>query len=126
MFVAGIDAHATYSVLAIVSNAGQLVHGPTRIKNKEAERLDELLKQFRSLEGGGRRDESGLATRMVTSSEPRDHVQGAAEHFRWCRSEGVYCGSARSSSRAGSRPLAAKPILSISCVKRSSLRIGSQ
>ena len=25
MFVAGIDAHATYSVIAIVSNTGQLV-----------------------------------------------------------------------------------------------------
>jgi hypothetical protein len=29
MFVAGIDAHATYSVIAIVSNRGQLVAGPT-------------------------------------------------------------------------------------------------
>ena len=38
MFVAGIDAHATYSVIAIVSNTGQLVHGPVRIKNKEADR----------------------------------------------------------------------------------------
>ena len=27
MFVAGIDAHATYSVIAIVSNTGQLVAG---------------------------------------------------------------------------------------------------
>ena len=33
MFVAGIDAHATYSVIAIVSNTGQLVAGPIRIKN---------------------------------------------------------------------------------------------
>ncbi len=32
MFVAGIDAHATYSVIAIVSNTGQLVAGPIRIK----------------------------------------------------------------------------------------------
>ncbi len=30
MFVAGIDAHATYSVIAIVSNTGQLVAGPIR------------------------------------------------------------------------------------------------
>ena len=36
MFVAGIDAHATYSVIAIVSNTGELVH----IKNSEADRLD--------------------------------------------------------------------------------------
>ena len=50
MFVAGIDAHATYSVIAIVSNTGQLVHGPVRIKNTEEERLDELLEQYRPLE----------------------------------------------------------------------------
>ena len=34
MFVAGIDAHATYSVIAIVSNTGRLVHGPARITQK--------------------------------------------------------------------------------------------
>ncbi len=37
MFVAGIDAHATYSVTAIVSNTCQLVDGPVRIKNMEAD-----------------------------------------------------------------------------------------
>ncbi len=30
MFVAGIDAHATYSVTCVVSKEGQLVSGPTR------------------------------------------------------------------------------------------------
>ena len=50
MFVAGIDAHATYSVIAIVSNTGELVHKPVRIKNSEADRLDELLSPFRPLE----------------------------------------------------------------------------
>ena len=30
MFVAGIDAHATYSVIAIVSNTGELVQKPVR------------------------------------------------------------------------------------------------
>ncbi len=50
MFVAGIDAHATYSVIAIVSNTGELVHKPVRIKNSEADRLDELLEPFRPLE----------------------------------------------------------------------------
>ncbi len=50
MFVAGIDAHATYSVIAIVSNAGQLVHGPVRIKNVDADQLTELLEPFRPLE----------------------------------------------------------------------------
>ncbi len=43
MFVAGIDAHATYSVLCVVSNGGQLVHGPVRIKNTEADQLTGLL-----------------------------------------------------------------------------------
>ncbi len=50
MFVAGIDAHATYSVIAIVSNTGELVDKPVRIKNREADRLDELLKPFRPFE----------------------------------------------------------------------------
>ena len=49
MFVAGIDAHATYSVIAIVSNTGQLVPGPIRIKNTQEDRLDDLLGQYRSL-----------------------------------------------------------------------------
>ncbi len=43
MFVAGIDAHATYSVIAIVSNTGQLVAGPIRIKNTQEDRLNDLL-----------------------------------------------------------------------------------
>ena len=50
MFVAGIDAHATYSVIAIVSNTGELVHKPVRINNSEADRIDELLEPFRPLE----------------------------------------------------------------------------
>ena len=50
MFVAGIDDHATYSVIAIVSSTGQLVHGPVRIKNADADQLTELLKPFRPLE----------------------------------------------------------------------------
>ncbi len=50
MFVAGIDAHATYSVIAIVSNTGQLVQGPVRIKNTEEERLLELFEPYRPVE----------------------------------------------------------------------------
>ncbi len=50
MFVAGIDAHATYSVIAIVSNTGQLVSVPIRIKNTQEDRLDDLLRQYRPLE----------------------------------------------------------------------------
>ena len=50
MFVAGIDAHATYSVIAIVSNTGQLVAGPIRIKNTQEDRLDDLLQQYQPLE----------------------------------------------------------------------------
>jgi len=33
MFVAGIDAHTTYLVVATVSNAGELVQKPVRIRN---------------------------------------------------------------------------------------------
>ncbi len=50
MFVAGIDAHATYSVIAIVSNTGQLVQAPIRSKNTEEDRLVELLEPYRPLE----------------------------------------------------------------------------
>ena len=50
MFVAGIDAHATYSVIAIVSNTGQLVAGPIRIKNTQADRLDDLLERYQPME----------------------------------------------------------------------------
>ena len=50
MFVAGIDAHATYSVIAIVSNTGQLVAGPIRIENTQEDRLNDLLQQYQPLE----------------------------------------------------------------------------
>lgn len=50
MFVAGIDAHATYLVVAIVSNDGALVRKPHRVRNDEPERLVELLKAYRPLE----------------------------------------------------------------------------
>ena len=44
MFVAGIDAHATYSVIAIVSNTGELVQKPVRIRNSEADRLNAWIR----------------------------------------------------------------------------------
>lgn len=50
MYVAGIDAHATYVVVAIVSKAGELVQKVVRIANQEADRLVELLHRFRPLE----------------------------------------------------------------------------
>ena len=73
MFVAGIDAHATYSVIAIVSNTGELVHKPVRIKNSEADRLDELLEPFRPLE-------------VVVETSPAwpwlfDRLEGPGIHF---------------------------------------------
>ena len=49
MFVAGIDAHATYSVTH-VSNTGQLVHEPVRIDNTDEERLHELFEPYRPLD----------------------------------------------------------------------------
>ena len=73
MFVAGIDAHATYSVIAIVSNAGELVQEPVRVRNREAGRLDELLEPFRPLE-------------VVVETSPAwpwlfDRLQGNGIHF---------------------------------------------
>lgn len=50
MHVAGIDAHATYVVVAIVSKAGELVDKPKRIANKEAHKLMELLERFAPVE----------------------------------------------------------------------------
>ena len=73
MFVAGIDAHATYSVIAIVSNTGQLVQAPIRIKNTEEDRLVELLEPYRPLE-------------VVVETSPAwpwlfDRLQGPGVHF---------------------------------------------
>ncbi|NIR30130.1 MAG: IS110 family transposase [Gammaproteobacteria bacterium] len=50
MNVAGIDAHATYLVVAIVSKAGDLLHAPMRITNKNASKLLALLERFRPIE----------------------------------------------------------------------------
>lgn len=43
MNVAGIDAHATYLVVSIVSKQGEVLVEPTRIDNREPNRLLELL-----------------------------------------------------------------------------------
>jgi transposase len=45
MSVAGIDAHATYSVATVVSKQGERLAGPTRIENRESDRLVELLEE---------------------------------------------------------------------------------
>lgn len=50
MYVAGIDAHATYVVVAIVSKTAELVQKSKRIPNGDRDRLIELLDQFRPLE----------------------------------------------------------------------------
>ena len=50
MFVAGIDAHTPDSVVAVVSNTGDLAHQPRRIPNAEPDRLLKLLREFRPLE----------------------------------------------------------------------------
>jgi transposase len=50
MYIAGIDAHATYLVVAIVSKEGELVQKATRIANREASSLLELFESFRPLE----------------------------------------------------------------------------
>jgi len=73
MFVAGIDAHATYSVIAIVSNTGEVVHKPVRIKNSESDRLVELLAPYRPLD-------------VVVETSPAwpwlfDRLEGSDVHF---------------------------------------------
>lgn len=51
MYVAGIDAHTTYLVCAIVSKAtGELVQKPVRIPNAKVARLLELLARYQPLE----------------------------------------------------------------------------
>jgi transposase len=50
MHVAGIDAHATYVVVAIVSNGGALVQKPVRIRNREIGELRSVLQPFEPLE----------------------------------------------------------------------------
>lgn len=48
--VAGLDAHETYLVVAVVSKAGELLQRPTRIANTNAFRLLELLEGFCPIE----------------------------------------------------------------------------
>lgn len=48
--VAGLDAHSTYVVVTIVSNAGEVVAGPKRIGNEDADRLEALLADHAPLE----------------------------------------------------------------------------
>lgn len=50
MFVAGIDAHTRYSVIVVVNSTGDLVHGPSRIPNAQADRLVSLLEGFPPVE----------------------------------------------------------------------------
>lgn len=50
MPVAGIDLHATYLVVTIVSNGGSILHKPRRIRNSEAGGLVELLEPHKPLE----------------------------------------------------------------------------
>ena len=50
MNVAGIDGHARYLVVTVLSNRAKMLHAPVRIKNTEAYRLVELLEPFRPLE----------------------------------------------------------------------------
>ena len=50
MYVAGIDAHATYLVVGVVSNAGDLVQPPRRIPNAHTDALLELLHRYQPIE----------------------------------------------------------------------------
>ena len=91
MFVAGIDAHATYSVIAIVSNTGQLVAGPIRIKNTQEDRLNDLLQQYHALLGRDK-DSSSLGTETPSGAgSPQSKQLGVA------LSGGLSTGGARKS-----------------------------
>ena len=50
MHVAGIDAHATYIVVAVVGNDRTVVHRPQRIRNDDPERLIELVCRYQPRE----------------------------------------------------------------------------
>lgn len=50
MNVAGIDGHASYLVVTVLSNRAKMLRRPARIKNAEAHRLVELLDPHRPLE----------------------------------------------------------------------------
>ena len=50
MFVAGIDAHATYLVVAVVSKDGRSLRSRSASGNTEPDRLVELLSAYRPLE----------------------------------------------------------------------------
>jgi len=50
MYVAGIDAHTTYLVVAVVSNTGERVMAPTKVRYSNSRRLIELLAPYRPLE----------------------------------------------------------------------------
>lgn len=50
MYVAGIDAHTTYLVVAVVSKTGERIVAPTRVPCSNPRRLIELLAPYRPLE----------------------------------------------------------------------------
>ncbi len=50
MHVAGIDAHATYILVAVVGNDGTVVQKPLRIRNDDPERVIELVSRYQPLE----------------------------------------------------------------------------
>jgi len=50
MYVAGIDAHTTYLVVAVVSKEGVLVQAPVQVRVRQAEKLLALLASYRPLE----------------------------------------------------------------------------
>ena len=75
MFVAGIDAHTTYSVIAIVSNAGELVCNNHRSGGKGTIVLLGLIHQFTGLvHAPGKRIEymDDTANRFPVTENPLD------------------------------------------------------
>ncbi len=77
MFVAGIDAHATYSVIAIVSNTGQLVAGPIRILALDQHQLGSGQRVHRA-----RTHRSRSVAGLLRTHYPRVVRRRTLRHFR--------------------------------------------
>jgi len=75
MHVAGIDAHATYVVVAIVSNGGALVQKPVRIRNRESGKLRSILQPFEQREQATLVRHRARLARLRTQAASRIHAE---------------------------------------------------
>jgi hypothetical protein len=71
MNVAGIDGHASYAVVTVLSSRAKMLHGPVRIKNSENHRLVELLEAHRPREPSFTSDRSRSRFGTGSTRRPR-------------------------------------------------------